>query len=1150
MKTAVEWFSRNHIAANFLMYGLLLLGGMSWFTMRKEIFPDLAVNMVTVNVPYPNATPEEVERGVCVPIEEATQDLSGIKRVQSFAAESAGVVSFEIKSGYNLRDVMADIKTRVDAIDNFSEEAEKPTINELVIKNQILSIALAADTDEATLQAVAERVRDDLLVYQGGRESPVIAHQWTTADTIHVLLMVVLVLGLIFLTAGFSAVGGPLTAACAVLILLRMFAWDTGAWATTMTRLNEKLATTLAGQARITQVEIAGAKPYEISIEVSENILRSYGVTLDAVAAAVRASSLDLPAGSVRTDGGEVLIRTQNKKYRAPDFEQITVITRPDGSVVKLADLASIKDGFEDVDIFSRFDGRPAKVVNVFRTGNEDTLRLVHLVKGYLAEAKERLPNGVKVDIWNDTSKFLSGRMDLMFSNGLQGFVLIVIVLGLFLEPKLAWYVSLGIPVSVAGGLLIMPYADVSINMISLFAFILVLGVVVDDAIVIGENVYHRMSMGEPPHLAAPRGTNEVAMVVTFGVLVTVMAFTPMFMVSGVSGKIWRQIPWVVVPVLLISTIESKLILPAHLATLKLRSEKKTTGLLGLLNRVQHSISDGLDWVANHWYKALVKRAIEWRYSVLACFVAMFILTFGLIMSGFIKFQFFPKVEGDVLVAKLVMPEGVPVEVTLQAVAQMEKGAAELAANYRDREGKPVVRHQMATIGGHAFKFGLQPPGKGNSVHLGEVVLELCAGADRDITCQQLIAKWREFAGPIPGAVELTFREATERGGVAIDLEISGPDLDQLREASEYVKSEIAKFKGMADILDNDHEGKREIKLNILPQAESLGLRLSDVTRQVRQAFYGEEVQRLQRGRDEVKVMVRYPKDERLSLENLEKMKIRTREGTEVPFSEVAHADYGRGYSSIQRTDRRRAINVTSDIDRTVKDANSTEVAGELAARVMPEMQRKFPGVLWRFQGEQSDQNDAMRELFIGGLLSLFAIYVLLAVPLKSYLQPAIVMVVIPFGMVGAVMGHAILGFDLSIMSFCGILALSGMVVNESLVLTDCVNRFRKKGMEIKQAAWSAGISRFRSIMATSVTTFVGLVPIMSETDIQALFLVPMSVALGFGGLFATMITLLLVPGIYVMLEDVRAMLGMGEAVVKDDPSSSADEMENAHAVA
>lgn len=1129
MKGLVEWFSRNHIAANFLMLAILLAGGISWFTMRKEIFPDLSVNMVAVRVPYPNAAPEEVEKGICIPIEEATQGLDGIKRVASTAAESYGVVTFEIKTGYDVREVMADIKSRVDAIDNFSEEAEKPVIEELLLRNQILSIAISAETDEATLQSLAERVRDDLLVYQGGPGSQVASQQWSIKDTAHLLMMVILVIGLGLLAAGFRSVGGALAAASALMILARMFIWDTASWEMSLKRLNEKLASAFGGAASITQVEIAGAKPYEISIEVSEQTLRSFGLTLDRVAQAVRSSSLDLPAGSVRTDGGEVLIRTQAKKYRAPDFEDITVVTRPDGSLVRLSDVARVIDGFEEVDIFSRFDGRPAKVVNVFRTGDEDTLRLVDLVKGYLAESKDRLPKGVELKVWNDNSRMLKGRMDLMFDNGLQGFVLIVIVLGLFLEPKLAWYVSLGIPVSVAGGLLVMPYADVSINMISLFAFILVLGVVVDDAIVIGENVYHRMSLGEPPRLAAPRGTNEVAMVVTFGVLVTVTAFLPMFMVSGVSGKIWAQIPWVVVPVLLISTIESKLILPSHLATLKARGEKDTTGFLGLVNRAQHRISDGLDWVAGHWYQPLVKLAVRWRYNVLAIFIAIFILTAGLMASGIVKFEFFPKVEGDVLVAKLLMPEGVPVEVTREAVAALDKGARQLATEFQDVSGQSVIRHQMATVGAHPFQFGFQPPGSGNAVHLGEVVLELCPGADRSVTCQQLVSRWRETAGPIPGAVELTFREISERGGVAIDLELSGQDIDELRGAADYLKGEIATFKGMTDILDNDHEGKREIKLNILPQAESLGLRLGDVSRQIRQAFYGEEVQRLQRGRDEVKVMVRYPREERLSLDNLERMKIRTTDGQEVPFSDVAVADYGRSYSSIQRADRRRAIRVTSDIDRTVKDANATEVGQELATRVMPELQRRYPGVVWRFQGEQSDQNDSMRELAIGGLLSLFGIFVLLAVPLKSYLQPVIVMVVIPFGMVGAVLGHVILGFNLSIMSFCGILALSGMVVNESLVLTDCVNRFRRRGVPLEQAAWRAGMSRFRSIMATSVTTFVGLLPIMSETDLQALFLVPMSVALGFGGLFATFITLLLVPGIYLILEDFRRFIGLGE---------------------
>lgn len=1083
MKALVEWFSRNHVAANFLMFGILVLGGLGWFRLTKEIFPDLALNTVSVQVPYPNATPEEVEKGICIPIEEAVQGVDGIKRIQSIAAEGFGNVMFEIKPEYKVRDVMSDIKSRVDAIDNFAEEAEKPVVEELLITNQVLSIAVSAATDEKTLQALAERVRDDLLAYSAPAPE--------------------------------------------------------GAW----NRIKKGFLDALSGEAKISQVEIAGARPYEISIEVSENVLRSHGLTLQKVADAVRASSLDLPAGSVRTDAGEVLIRTQAKRYRAPDFSGITVTTRPDGSVVRLGEIASIIDGFEDIDIYSRFDGRPAKVVNVFRTGDEDTLRLVELVYAYVKDSPRFLPQGVELEVWNDWSVYLRGRMNLMFDNGFQGFILVVITLGLFLEPKLAWYVSLGIPVSVAGGLLCMPYADVSINMISLFAFILVLGVVVDDAIVIGENVYHRMHMGEPPHLAAPRGTNEVAMVVTFGVLVTVCAFLPMFAVTGVSGKIWRNIPWVVVPTLIISTIESKLILPAHLATLKVRDRSK----MGFIMRFQTWISDWLDRIAENYYRPVVQRCLRWRYTVLSVFIAIFILAIGVVAAGWVKFQFFPEVEGDVITAKLTLPEGVPVNTTQAAVTQLEEGARKLDEIFRTHDGRSVIKHMMATVGDQPFKTTFAAPTRGNAVHLGEVTLELAAPHQRSAKCADLISKWRELAGPIPGAVELTFRSAMERGGVAIDLELSGDHLDELRAATEFVKNELAKFKGVIDIADSDHEGKREIKLNMLPQAEPLGLRLGEVSRQVRQAFYGEEVQRLQRGRDEVKVMVRYPKGERLSVQSLAEMKIRTSEGHEVPFAEVAIADYGRAYSSIRRADRRRAISVTADVDLNVPGANATEVAQALKADVLPRMQELHHGVRHRFQGEQQDQNESVRDLAIGGALSLFGIFVLLAVPLKSYAQPLIVMSVIPFGIVGAVLGHITMGMNLSIMSMCGTIALSGMVVNESLVLTDRINRFRRQGMGLHDAAWKAGISRFRSIMATSVTTFVGLLPIMTEKDIQALFLVPMSVALGFGGLFSTMITLFLVPGIYVMLEDLRATLGLGPGVAAISEQAEELQMREGH---
>lgn len=1067
MGSLVTWFSRNPVAANLLMVLMLAAGMAGWFRMRKEIFPETALGMVSIVVPFPNASPDEVEKGVVVPIEEAIQGVNGIKRVMGFANESVGTVVVEVQPSMDARTVMADLKSRVDAIDNFARQAEKPVMEELLIKGQVLTLAVSAETDETTLRRFAERVRDDLLVHRLPRDA-----------------------------------GGTL-----------------------LERANRFLSTVFNGPAAISQVSIAGVRNYEVSIEVSEDTLRAYGLTIESVAAAVRASSLDLPAGSVRTDAGEVMIRTQARRYTAPEFEAITVVTRPDGSSVSLGQIARVVDGFEDVDLFSRFDGRPAVLVNVYRTGDEDTLRLVELVRDYVRRAPENFPPGVKLEVWNDQSVLLAGRMNLMFSNGLQGFLLVVIVLGLFLQPRLAWYVSLGIPISVAAGIFAMPFFGISINMISLFAFILVLGVVVDDAIVIGENVYHRIhELGEEPQVAAARGTREVAMVVIFGVLVTVMAFTPMLMVQGVGGKIWSNIPLVVIPTLLFSTIESKLILPAHLATLRKRGAGERAGFL---ERIQEWIGRGLDRLAHGWYRPLLERLLAWRYAVASAFVALFLLTLGVVGAGWVPFVFFPVVEGDMISAKLNLPEGVPVETTETAVRRIEAAAQQLAAQYRTVDGRPVIKHIHSTVGAQPFRTSPWAGGGGQAVHLGEVTVELVPAAERTVKARELEARWRELTGPIAGAVELSFRTNSERGGVAFEIQLSGPDRAQLSEAGTWLQEKLATYRGVIDIFTSERSGKREMKLALQPGAEATGLRLEDISRQVRQSFYGEEAQRLQRGRDEVKVMVRYPREERQSLQNLADMKIRTATGAEVPFTEVARAEYGRGYSTLTRNDRRPAVTITADVDVSDPQANAQTIVSQLTATHLAELGRRFPGVLWSFEGEQKSQRQDIRDMGVGAIFALFGIFVLLAVPLRSYLQPLIVMSVIPFGLVGAVAGHLLLRMEFSIMTMCGCIALAGMVVNESLIMVDRINRQRHLGGPLLEAAWHAAIHRFRPIMATSVTTFVGLLPIMSETDLQALFLVPMSVALGFGGLFATVITLCLVPCLYLILEDGRRLLGL-----------------------
>lgn len=1056
MKTAVKWFSRNHVAGNFLMLAILLAGFAAWFQMRKEIFPELAVDAVLVTIPYPNATPVEAERGVNIPVEEAIADLSGIKKIRSTAAQNIGTVTIEAQTGYDVGDLLDSVKSRIDAIDNFPQEAEKPVIEELVVKSPVLKIAITAneDVDEMTLNRLAEQIRDDLQAYEAPKPS----------------------------------------------------------------NLLEFFGNIFAGPAKISQVSISGTRDYELSIEISEDRLRELGLSHAQVADAVRRSSVDLPGGSIRTSGGEIILRALGKRFTTEQFRTITVATLPDGSEVRLEDVAEVTDGFEDVDLDSRFDGKRAVLVNVFRVGEEDTLRLVEVVDDYIANASERLPEGVKLAIWNDQSEYLKGRLHLLIKNAVVGLALVLVVLALFLRPSLAFLVALGIPVSFAGGLWLMPHLGVSVNMISLFSFILVLGIVVDDAIVTGENVYSRIQQGEHPLTASWRGTHEVGTVVVFGVLTTMVAFTPMLGLSGVSGKIWPNIPLVVIPTLAFSLLQSKFVLPAHMALLAPHSNDQPKNPIF---RLQRKIADALQRFVKTVYQPKLDFMLRWRYVTTAAFIALLVIAVGFVVGGHMPFKFFPDVEGDVVTAKFELSQGAPFEDTQAVVQHIEEAANATAKYFEKREGRPVLRHYLASAGNQPFITGFQPAGPPRATHLGEMTLELVPSAERTVSSDEFVDRWRKEMGELPGLVQLAVTTETAGGGNAIDLALNGQDLDQVREATEWVKSALAEFDGVVEIADSDKVGKDELRLiELTPAGRAAGLRLQDVALQVRAAFYGDEAQRLQRGRDEVKVMVRFPKPDRRSLNSLEEMKIHTRTGEQLPFKQVVTYDFGRGPSVINRIDRRRSIQITAD---TVGEVNGTQVVNSLTASTLSKLAFKYPGVGYAFEGEQKDQNDSVREIGIGFIQALVIMYVLIAIPLRSYWQPLIIMSVIPFGIIGAIIGHAIFTMHLSIMSMCGFVALAGVVVNDSLVLVDFVNRHRE-GRSLREAAVMAGGRRFRAITLTSLTTFVGIMPMLLETDMQARFLIPMAVALGFGILFATTITLILVPSIYLILEDLRAL--------------------------
>ena len=885
----------------------------------------------------------------------------------------------------------------------------------------------------------------------------------------------------------------------------------------------------------ITQVEIVSAPPYEISIEVSEVALRRHGLTFDQIADAVRRSSLDMPGGSVRTEGGEILLRTLGQAYRGEEYENLVVWTRADGSRLRVGDVATVVDGFAETDQFARFDRTPTMMVSVFRTGDQSAIELGEMTHAYIDEAQTRLPDGLSLTIWQDSAEALSGQLALMLRTGATGFVLVFIALALFLDLRLALWVSLGIPISFLGALALMPTFDISINMMSLFAFVTVLGIVVDDAIIVGENIFrHQEEHGEGLR-GSIEGAQEIAKPVIFAVLTTVAAFTPLLFVPGMMGKIFRVIPLIVIPCLLFSLIESLGILPAHLSHLKKR------GTPGVWGRFQGLFANGLKLFIRRVYQPTLEFGLRWRYLTAAVGIATLILTGGMVLGGWTSFHFFPSMEVDVMAASITLPQGTPVSVTSAAVEKLEVGAARLRARLLEETGQDYFRHVAASVGDQPMSSRGGPMGPMLSLaaaHVGEVAVELAPSEMRVYTSEQLGLMWRELTGSIPEAVDVDFTMSMMTPGDDIDVQLAGPNIDDLRAAADDVKRRLAEYAGVFEISDSFRAGKEEIQLSIRPAAQTLGLTLQDLGRQVRQAFYGEEAQRIQRGRDDVRVMVRYPRDDRRSLGDLENMRVRTPNGGEVPFSQVAVVESGRGFASIRRVDRNRAVNVTASVDAAVTSAG--QVVSDLEARILPEVLASYPGVFYSFEGAQAEQVDAVAGLQLGFILALLMIFALLAVPLRSYVQPLIIMSAIPFGLVGAVWGHFIMGLDVTMMSMFGLVALSGVVVNDSLIMVDFINRKRRLHLDIATAVREAGVNRFRPILLTSLTTFVGLVPLMLSKSFNAAFMVPMAVSLAFGVLFATFITLMLVPTAYLILDDfqrtMRTLFGRPEPVDVEAP--------------
>ncbi len=1045
MNSVLAWFARNGIVSSFMMILLVVGGILSFSALRFHTFPDVSYDLISVSVSYPGASPEEVETAVCARIEEQLGDIGAVRRIRSIALEGMAKVTIELLFGADMSQALDDVKARVDAIDSFPEDVEKPVVQKVDPLVGGMSIAIAGPADESTLVHLGEQIRDELEALPG-----------------------------------------------------------------------------------ITRVMISGARPFEVSIEISEEALRRFGLSFSEIARAIGQSSIDLPAGSVRAQEGEILLLARGQAYHGREFEELVLFTRSDGTRLTIGDVARVRDSFAEVDRMMRLDGEPAVLVQVYRVGGQDSLDIAEQVEEYLYEARSRMPEGIRLVLWQSEAEDLESRLATMLENGRDGFVLVLIVLALFLKPRLAFWVALGIPISFLGTLWCLPMVDISINLVSTLGFVVVLGIVVDDALVVGESIYRQREEGRVGVDASISGVCEVARPVIFSVVTTVVAFTPMLSVPGSIGGIMKAIPIIVILTLTFSLIEAFLILPSHLSHLgRRRGSSAEVDVVPdkrhVWERFQVLLVGGLDWITHQFYLPALRRAIAWRYLTLATAVAILVLSIGLVAGGRLGFAFFPPVEGDSLAVGVTFPQGSSVDSTVDALLHIEKAVEQLRSQLDD----DPIRHVLTTVGSQPSTRGVQfAPGspEANGAHLGEVAIRLVSSGQRNMTAEELSRRLRQLVGAIPDAVELSYNFALIEAGKAIDIELAEPGFNALRRSADSLKRSLGAYPGVYGIADSLQPGKREMRLSITQEAEALGLTLADLASQVRQGFYGEEVQRIQRGRHELKVMVRYPAEERRSLASLEEMRIRTAKG-EVPFSVVGRAVPGRSFAAIDRTDGKRTLRVTADVDLSLSSPN--DILGDLQRNVLPELLQVHPGLTYALGGEQQEQREAMSGLLRNTLLAFFLIYALLAIALSSYVQPLIIMSAVPFGVVGAIWGHLIMGNPLlTFYSVLGIVALSGVVLNDSLVLVDFINRSRRAGTADQEAVLGAGATRFRPILLTSLTTFAGLVPLLFESSLQAQFLIPMATSLAFGVLFATLISLFLVPVGYRILDDTMRLIG------------------------
>ena len=1024
----IRWMAEHQVAANLLMIIILFAGAFGVKNIKQEVFPEMDLDLIIVAVPYPGATPDEVEESIILPIEDTISGITGIKKINATASENMGYIRIELQNDADKESVFDDVKSAVERMTTLPEEAETPQIQQPRIRREVLNLTLYGEAPARSLIEQAQVVRSTLLTHPD-----------------------------------------------------------------------------------ITQVDVEQPRGFEMTLEISSKVLQQHALTLNQISKIINQATLDLPGGKIQTSGGDILIRTKEQRYTAADYANIPLLTSDQG-ILRLGDIARISDGFEESDLSSRFNGKPAETIKVFRVGNQTPTDVSNAVRSKMEEIKSQLPSSIEMQIVNDRSLVLRDRINLLMKNLWLGLGLVFLTLALFLRIDLSFWIMMGIPISFAGALIAMPSLDTTINMISLFAFILVLGIVVDDAIVVGENIFAHQEMGKTNINAAVDGAIEIGPPVLITILTTIAAFIPIYFIPGVTGNIFANIPNVLIVVLLFSLIEAMLILPGHLSHMNRVINFFLAPLGKILEKPRNFFGSGLVWISQKPFRKILGKCIAYRYAVFAFGIFFILLCVGLVSGGHLRFTFFPKIDRDRITINARMPFGTPVTVSREIESKMLRSAEKLLQEYETEVGFPVYQGIYSNVG--------RKGGHNTSVRIYLKPLE-----ERGFASVEFSRKWRKMIGEIPGIEALNVRARRSMGSnYDIDLQLSHPDPQILLRIVEQLKEDFAEYPGVSNIEDSTEDGKSEVQLSLSPAGSTLGLSSQDLTQQVRASFQGVSVSKFLRGSDEVNIKLRLPFDERRYQRDLEDLIILAPGGERLPLRQVAELKYGQSYSSIRRVDSRRIISVRALVDSGI--SNTGQVKRSLEEELLPQLIAKYPQLQYTFEGSHRAQTNTMAGIRQGGIVALVLIFSLLALQFRSYLQPFIIMSAIPFGFVGAILGHLILGYNLSIISVLGLVALTGIVVNDSLILVDFINRARYRGDAIIQAVLESGVRRFRPIVLTTLTTFFGLLPMLFEQSLQARFLIPMAISLAFGVLFSTFVILILTPVLYVILEDFKGIFG------------------------